>query len=115
MDAPRLSSAVREEPQKDGTPGPYSFRRLGALYLFLLAPAVLVGSAFLAKSVLPKEAPPLVWIAMILGPFALCLILGALMPILTTSESIRGLIAAARGSSGQPAPAAQAPAAGEGP
>jgi hypothetical protein len=89
-----MLTIFREASTADGKPGPVSFRRVSSAWLFLLAPALYV-VGFLLASRLPAGLPGWAAVAAILGPGSLCLIVGALMPILTTAESIKSIVESA--------------------
>ena len=85
-------SALREATLPDGTPGPFSFRRLLAVGL---APAsiVLFVLGIRVLPTLPESVPA--WAAML--PGALCLVATLVLAICTTVGDIVAIIQAARG------------------
>jgi hypothetical protein len=84
-------SIFREAPLPDGTAGPVSFRRVAAAFL-LAAALALFGAAL---GVVQHITIAAAWVVFI--PGAACLVVGALMPILTTISDVQAIINAARG------------------
>jgi hypothetical protein len=83
-------SVFREAPTPSG-PGPVSFRRVSAAVLMAAALA-LFGAGLV---VVQKITFPSAWVVFI--PGALCLGVGALMPILTTISDVQAIIHAVTG------------------
>lgn len=83
-------SIFRETPLPDGKPGPVSWRRVASAILLAAAIALFVQALALAP--LMASAPWAVFI-----PGALCLIVSALMPILTTIADVKAIIHAVKG------------------
>jgi hypothetical protein len=81
----------REAPAPDGAPGPVSFRRVAAAVL-LVAALALFGAAL---GVVQRITIAAAWVVFI--PGAACLVVGSLMPILTTISDVQAIINAARG------------------
>jgi hypothetical protein len=84
-------SVFREAPLPDGTPGPVSFRRVSSAVL-LVAALALFGAAL---DVVQRITLTAAWVVFI--PGALCLGVGALMPILTTISDVQAIIHAVVG------------------
>jgi hypothetical protein len=85
-------SIFREAPLPDGTPGPVSYRRVASAVL-LAAALALFSAALVVVQRIPSSVPG--WVVFL--PGALCLGVGALMPILTTISDVQAIIHALNG------------------
>jgi hypothetical protein len=91
-----MLTMFREAPATDGTPGPYSWRRVASAILLFSAVGLFTVALLVTRGSIAATVPG--WVLMV--PGGACLAGAILMPILTTVEGIQELIQAARGKSG---------------
>lgn len=81
-----MISALREAPLPDGTPGPFSMRRIGALVLYM------TGTGAGTTAILCKQGWEVVGVA-----FGVPYLFATLLLLFTTWADIKALVAAYKG------------------